>query len=846
MRTDAVWRAVVLLSTSIGLGCLLGWQQSVGAGPRPEFDLADPANCVARRGPEASRSAPAAVAPTGTKPADQNDQQPGGALTGRIVYTHAGHGWTAENQGDGHWFTQRGNNFSMVEDLGNQDQMTLFVEYLFRAGATVVPLRPVGHQTNEVVLDNDDKGVAFVGAWKTSRQKIFFGNAHDVPCRWIATSGAETAHARYRPRIPETGFYPVYTWVAAGGDRASDQLYRIHHTGGTTEVNVNHRRVGNGLVYLGTYFFHAGTDGYVDISNRSRDSGKIVVADMIRFGNGMGDIDRGGGVSGHSREDEAGLYWVKWHVDHAQGISDSRYRASPVDRSATVSLAPRYAAYMNQEQDGVLGDRVFVSFHSNAGGGEARGVLGLCNGNNRRSSATPNQLLLAKTLAKEVNDDLVARSGQYEHAWVHRSTITLDRGDIEFGEINNEYINNEFDATIVETGFHDNQLDAKLLRDPRVRDAIARATCQGVFRYFHALQHGTSPIVMPPGPVTGLHAKSAGVGTVTLSWIPPVANAYDGDAATAFRIEISTDGHGFGHGVYVAGGQTTSYTLTSRTPDSRVRYFRMAAVNAGGESKPSEVVAALPRRSSNRILIVNGFDRCDRFLDPRQPYRDGTIDRVWPRQSNSRDYVVQVAEAIAAVARDVSIDSTSNEAVVAGRVKLTDYRHVFWILGEESTADHTFDKAEQRLATSFLAGGGNLFASGTEIGWDLDHEGNGREFYRNQLHAAYVSDAAGTYRIRGAAGGILHGLSFTFDNGTMFYDAEYADTIRPLDGAVAAARYENSENTAAVQFAGAGGSGRVVLFAFPFETITEPMTRRAVMARVLDFFRGQVPAASSD
>ena len=69
------------------------------------------------------------------------------------------------------------------------------------------------------------------------------------------------------------------------------------------------------------------------------------IADMIRFGNGMGDIDRGGGVSGLAREDEAGLYWVKWHVDRSQGIPESDYRATDVDRQATISLSPRYAKY---------------------------------------------------------------------------------------------------------------------------------------------------------------------------------------------------------------------------------------------------------------------------------------------------------------------------------------------------------------------------------------------------------------------------------------------------------------------------------------------------------------------
>src|SRR2546421_445742 len=76
--------------------------------------------------------------------------QPRGGLSGKIVYTHAGHGITAANKRDGAWSFQRGPGNEMIEDLGNVDQMAFLADYLFRAGATVVPLRPVGNQANEV------------------------------------------------------------------------------------------------------------------------------------------------------------------------------------------------------------------------------------------------------------------------------------------------------------------------------------------------------------------------------------------------------------------------------------------------------------------------------------------------------------------------------------------------------------------------------------------------------------------------------------------------------------------------------------------------------------------------
>ena len=54
--------------------------------------------------------------------------QPTGALSGRIVFTSGGHGWTA---GASSWGLQRGVLLEMNEDYGNLDQMNLFADYCF-------------------------------------------------------------------------------------------------------------------------------------------------------------------------------------------------------------------------------------------------------------------------------------------------------------------------------------------------------------------------------------------------------------------------------------------------------------------------------------------------------------------------------------------------------------------------------------------------------------------------------------------------------------------------------------------------------------------------------------------
>ncbi len=351
------------------------------------------------------------------------------------------------------------------------------------------------------------------------------------------------------------------------------------------------------------------------------------------------------------------------------------------------------------------------------------------------------------------------------------------------------------------------------------------------------MDENTTPSTELPPPVTGVLAFSNAPGSVTISWVPPAANAFAGGAATGYRIYASMNGYGFDGGTFVAGGATSTVTLSGYDP-AVPYFFKVVAVNTGGESSGSEVVSTLSSGGAKQVLIVNGFDRLDRALNPRQtlPAPNNTVDRVRPRESNSRDYVVQVATAIHAAAPGVHVASASNEVVISGGVSLTDYDTVIWILGEESTVDDTFNATEQTKVEQFIAAGGNLFVTGAEIGWDLDQQNNGRAFFENTLKGNYVADGAGTYAVNGIAGSIFAGLSFSFDDGTLFYNAELADVIGPQVGAEAALNYANGAGNAGIQAPGTGGRGSVVMFGFPFETITTAANRAAVIDRVFDFF----------
>jgi hypothetical protein len=789
--------------------------------------------------------------------------QPVGAMSGRVVFTSAGHGWAWNGSG---WGLGRGVLNELNEDYGNLDQMSLFAYYCFNAGATVVAHRPIGNQVNEVVLDNGSPGVTFSAGWANSSSDIYFGQPGEaVPYRFASAAGAESAVATYVPTLPAAGFYPVYTWVLHGANR-TNQLYRIRHTGGESQVRVPHHRVGNGWVYLGSYHFNAGSNavsGAVLISNFVPGAGtSVVIADAIRFGNGLGSLNRGGGVSTYPREDECARYWVQngLGVGQSTGLYDV---AGSGDDSDNVGTPPRMSAEMNREAGGGFFQRVLVSFHSNASGSAnptARGVIGLYNDPTLSSdvapnSGTPNQRQLAQLLAKEVNDDLVSLSGRLELPWQNRTSLTYARSDFAFGEINNNALDGEMDATIVEVAFHDEPNDARLLRDPKVRDWVARATYQGLLRYFN--QFDAAPLAFLPEPPGNVRAYATS-GGIVVAWTPPVAQGGSGVAA-GYVVYRSTDGYGFGEPVGVSGVVNTQVLLTNLTTDT-AWYLRVAATNAGGESLPSATVGC--RRAANpalrRTLVVNAFDRFDRTLNLRQtpaarnyrpPGHDrntGTMERVLPRRNNAFDYLVAHGQALAAAG--APFDSRQNELVAAGQAALGAYANLIWCAGNESTADETFSSAEQAQVAAFAAAGGNLFVSGSEIGWDLDRNSGptaaDRTFLRTTLRATLngnTNDSSGIYNFAPVTGSLFAGNpTGAFDDGSQgIYWVGYPDVLTPHgSGASTAATYPGlGRGAAAVQYDGSAGGGKVVLLGFPFESITSASVREAILADALRFFR---------
>ena len=230
------------------------------------------------------------------------------------------------------------------------------------------------------------------------------------------------------------------------------------------------------------------------------------------------------------------------------------------------------------------------------------------------------------------------------------------------------------------------------------------------------------------------------------------------------------------------------------------------------------------------ILVVDGFDRFG-----------GTGSWASP----THDFAKLLVDALPAL---IPVSTCSNEAVISGSVDLNSYKAVFWLLGDESTENRTLTAAEQAMVKKYLESGGNLFISGSEIGWDLGRPHTRSEpgdlaFYQNYLKAQlmYDGDAAMT-AAQGIAGSIFEGLTVTIGQ---TYPEDYPDDIEPINGASPtliynAKRGDGSWRLAGISFAGTFGAGttpgKLVYLSFPFETIGSATFRNALIQRVVTFF----------
>jgi len=838
-------------------------------------------------------------------------------LNQRNIALWHSHGWYYENKLN-RWEWQRARVFQIVEDLF---PMSFTVPYLIpmleNAGANIFVPRERDLQTNEVIVDFDssstpdsyfevrrNKSISFCSGPDSSGFAI--GDppyeAGDNPFlqgsyRYIASDTTVTAKIYFIPEIPVDGNYAVTIAYKSLDNSIDDACYTVYHAGGKTEFLVNQQTGGGTWIYLGTFKFKAGKNldaGKVVLTNRSRQPGKIVTADAVRFGGGMGNISRGGQISGRPRYAEAARYYLQY-----AGMPDTlvfSFNGDSVDYNDDYQCRGEWVNYLkgapygpnkNRDTKG-LGIPVDLSFgfHTDAGrsrNGVVIGTLSIYNTDGADSTLKfpdgQSRLAnrdLADILQTQIVEDIQAK---YDPLWNRRAL--WDRGYSEAWRPN-------MPAVLLELLSHHNFLDMKFGNDPRFRFDVSRSIYKAFLRFL-AVQYQTDYVVQPL-PVSHFQAEFADGKNVKLHW-QPVNDPLEPTAVPdKYILYIRLEDGDFDNGRLV---NSNNVYLRNICPGV-IYSFKVTAVNAGGESFPSEILSVCYQDSSPKpVLIINGFDRIAppatietekylgfiNFWDQGVPdgydltyvgdQYDLLADSPWLDDDspghgashadyectvvagNTHDFVYTHGRSIRSAG--YSFVSASDEAVMDREIDLKHYDVVDIIMGEEKLTEgpkpflekqfQVFPVLFQDKLSKYCQNGGNIFISGAYIGTDpfvnIRDDSVSINFVQNNLKYKWRTDHAvktgGVYSVDSLFMPFGNSFEFNTELNPRLYAAESPDAIEPADStSITILRYRENNTSAAVGFK---GDYSVVAFGFPFETIPDQGKRDEVMQAVLNYLK---------
>jgi len=793
------------------------------------------------------------------------------------------------------WGWQRPRLFCTTEDLFTQSFVLPYViPMLENAGAIVYTPRERDTQKNEIIVDNDTPNASLyleVGSkkahWATApikgfaQKKAIYRDGEnpftDGTCRFIPTErkkkNKDQAFAEWVPTLPAKGEYAVYVSYRTLPNSVNDAKYLVFHNGGVTEFKVNQKIGGGTWVYLGTFEFDKGNNDYgmVVLSNESSEHG-VVCADAVRFGGGMGNIERGGKTSGLPRYLEGARYSAQWagmpYEVYAGRKGENDYADDINTRSNTINYLSGGSVY-NPQQPGLgIPLEMTMAMHSDAGCSktdELIGSLGIytTDFNNGKLNTGIDRYAsrdLADILLTQIQKDIYS---SYNLSWTRRSMWNRNYSETRLPAT---------PSTIIELLSHQNFADMQLGHDPNFKFTVGRAIYKGILQ-FVAGQHDKEYVVQPL-PVSNFTIRfGKKKNTLELSWKgendPQEPTAQPREYIVYTRIGYG----GFDNGTLVS---KTSHTV--KIEPGLVYSFKVTAVNRGGESFPSEILSAYKaKRERERVLIINGFDRVsgpavintfdkagfDLEQDPGVPYLSNIsfsgaqigFDRAQAGKEgegslgysgselegmkiagNTFDYPFIHGKAIQAAGK-YSFVSCSDEAVENGTVTLEDYPVVDYILGmEKEDPVHkvyykTFSSAMQRIITSYCQSGGNLFVSGAYVGSDMSGTQGNREFTEKILKYGYQSSMTDKSSNR------INGLGRTITIPRAPNETSYAvpapDCIVPVDTAFPVFTYVPGNQSAGIAYK---GNYRTFVLGFPFESIQSEADRATIMAGILGFF----------
>ena len=819
-------------------------------------------------------------------------------LSGRHIALWQSHGYYWEEEND-RWEWQRSPNHRTLEDIYTQSYVVPFLmPMLENAGAVLLCPRERDIQTHEVVCDNDkafsgpradglrtegsytekgswaDAGTGFADAkayYAFGDNPFTMGTARKTEA--VTKDKKDAPRVIWRPDIPEKGEYAVYISYKSLPGSTTDARYTVHHQGGSKLLHVNQQMGGGTWIYLGTYPFDKGKEGYVELSARSSSAG-IVSADAVRFGGGMGKVERGGEVSGMPAFVEGALYnltyagidselFDDWNDDYTKDyagrgawVQEMVSRKVPVD----LSLAWHTDAGTTPN-DSIIGT---LAIYTRLNKGQSK----FADGEDRMNSRLYSDLVQTQL----VNDIRTL----YEPAWTRRQL--WDRSYSESRTPN-------VPALLLELLSHLNFADMRYGLDPSFRFTAARSVYKGMLKYLSA-RYGFEYAVQP----LPVHAFKVDLvqGKAVLSWAATEDELEPTAKADYYKVYTR-----IGDGAFDSGRQVIGNTVTLPQEAGKLYSYKITACNEGGESFPSEILCAgYPTLQARRVQVVNNFTRVSApswfdtpeyagftdDLDSGVPWGQDILfagkvhefdrSRAWEDDDNpgfGASYMDRIGEPVAGNTFDFAyqhgvailkagyaVESTSSEAFDGKSgdfaVDVICGKQVTTRIGRGAVPDRydVFTEGLQEALTQFTAAGGNVLISGSYIGTDAwDHlyqdvpkaPESTRQFVEGILGYTWVTNSGTTLnRVLPARDSGLPSVTFNRDWSSAIYRVESPDGIKPAGPrAKVLMRYGDSAHIPAATWFDTG-LYRVAAFGFPLETTPD---LSSLLRTVLDKFQSR-------
>ena len=793
------------------------------------------------------------------------------------------------------WEWQRARMFGTVEDLFTQSFVLPYLTpMLENAGATILIPRERDTQIHEIIIDNDRstpgseyKELDGEKAWSDGK-KAGFGHIQATYTngenpftqgtyrQTVTQRKGKESLIEWIPEIPESGNYAVYASYQSFPNSTEQALYTIHHAGGETTIAVNQTMGGGTWIYLGNFKFTAHEQAHerIVLTNQSNKSGKIITADAIKIGGGMGNIARSplespypieAETSGYPRFTEAARYWLQW-----AGIPDSIYSKSTFrnDYQDDIYARPRWVNYL-KEQTHIPIDMAFA-FHSDAGTTPDDSIIGTLGIYMSKSNDGIYTNRKSREIARDLTDMIQTQilsdvRKVYNPQWSRR------------GMWNQSYIEAripDVPTMLLELLSHQNFADMRYRLDPRFRFLICRAIYKGMLRYI-CFQNKQEPIVQPLPP-DRLYTELVETNKVRIGWKAVQDTLEESASPTAYILYSRKDSGGFDNGTLVKGEEIILPIETGI-----IHSYKVAAVNKGGISFPSEIVSVYrsPKGEKDKtVLIVNGFDRISGpasfesaadslagFLyavDRGVPYLNDIAfigdqfefrrTATWNSNDNNghgdsyNNYAGQVIagntfdypfiHGQAMAETGYSFVSCSHKSLAEGVVKPDTYPIIDLILGKQRQPVIT--PVLQDTLRSYLAQGGNLLVSGTNLFSDSWGNAQDRTFVEEVLKGKLASRNASKEGIVNSCAspyGYINGrYTFRTRPNPICYSIESVDGVLPADKlAHTILRYPENNIGAGIVYE---GKYRTCLLSFPFEALQTPSERNRLMESILRFF----------